>query len=191
MSYVCAQLITSFGASNGSILPIYFFCSEHVHWRRDRNAYPSSLVSSLIGQLLSQGYPSQLQRIEDLKAKLELGSTMELCDVLTGLITQIPETAIVICIINGISYFEDAERREDMCTVVKCLNSLVNRGKGPLLKVLLGSPSSCRYLLRYVSKDDTVNIPALCPSQGGFRRMQFNRLAQLAEKKRPAGGEED
>ncbi|KAL2858422.1 hypothetical protein BJY01DRAFT_241757 [Aspergillus pseudoustus] len=189
MSYVSAQITTSFGTSDGSIIPLYFFCGEHINWRKDRKAYPSSLMNSLIAQLLSHSHASNLSPTEHLTNKLKSGTTIDLCGAFKRLIKQIPDTVIVICVIDGISYFEDDERREDICTVVRSLDSLVHRGKGPLLKVLLGSPSSCRYVLRYVDKDSVVNILSICPTQGGFRQMQFHRLAQRAKEKVDAGSE--
>ncbi|KAL4874290.1 hypothetical protein BJY04DRAFT_225177 [Aspergillus karnatakaensis] len=189
MSYVSAQLISSFGKCDGSIIPLYFFCGEHINWRRDDNAYPPSLISTLIGQLLSHWWssPEELPPMQNLRNKPKPASTVELWSLFKRLIRQIPETYIVLCIIDGISYFEDDERREDACSIVKGLNSLVQRGRGPspLLKVLLTSPSICRHIRRYLEKSDIINIPAVCPAQGGFRQreldMQFRCLTQLTE----------
>ncbi|KAL3494858.1 hypothetical protein BJX62DRAFT_233830 [Aspergillus germanicus] len=170
-SYVCAQLILSLVSSEDPFIPIYFFCGEHINWRKDHNAHPVSLIHGLIGQLLSQWSPAKISFVKGLSDKLQSDEPLELCLVFSSLISQLPDTAIVVCVIGAISYFEDKERRDAICTIVRSLSKVAKLDEGPLFKVLLTSPFTCRHITHYVDKADIINIPAVCPSQAGYRQV--------------------
>jgi hypothetical protein len=171
MSYVCAQLISSLASTDDSIIPVYFFCGEQINWRKDPNAHPVSLMHGLIGQLLSQWPPSKISSVKGLLDKIQSDEPLVLCSVFSLLISQLPDTAIVVCVIDAISYFEDNERWKDACAIARSLNKVVKLDEGPLLKVLLTSPSTCRHITRYVDKADIINIAAVCPPQAGYRQI--------------------
>ncbi|CEN61412.1 hypothetical protein ASPCAL08066 [Aspergillus calidoustus] len=171
MSYVCAQLILSLASTDDSIIPVYFFCGEHINWRKDPNAHPVSLMHGLIGQLLSQWPPSKISSVKGLSDKIQSDEPLVLCSVFSSLISPLPDTAIVVCFIDAISYFEDNERRKNACAIARSLNKVVKLDEGPLLKVLWTSPSTCRHIIHYVDKAETINIAAVCPPQAGHRQI--------------------
>jgi predicted Zn-ribbon and HTH transcriptional regulator len=171
MTYVCAQLISSLASSEDPIILVYFFCGEHINWRKDPSAHPISLIHGLPGQLLSQWPPSKISLVKGLSDKLQSDEPLELCSVFSSLISQLLNTAIVVCVIDAISYFEDKERRDAVCTLFRSLSKVVKLDEAPLFKVLLTSPLTCRHITRYVDKADIINIPAGCPSQAGYRRV--------------------
>jgi hypothetical protein len=171
MSYAYAQLISSLASTEDSIIPVYFFCGEHINWRKDPDAHPVSLMHGLLGQLLSQWPPSKISSVKGLLGKIQSDEPLVLCSVFSTLNSQLPDTAIVVCVVDAISYFEDNELRKDACAIARSLNKVVKLDEGPLLQVLLTSPSTCRHITRYVDQADIINILASCPPQAGYRQI--------------------
>ena len=137
-SVACAMIIHLFTntvtKNRVPITTLYWFCGLHKNGPND-NA--SSLVRSLICQLLSaSAFGHGFEQIEAFD-KDDLG---ELLEIFTKLLRQLPKENAVICVLDGISYYEDFRLRDDTCRVIGRLVEL-SRGVAPIFKVFVTSPT--------------------------------------------------
>ncbi|KAL6721426.1 hypothetical protein ACLMJK_000529 [Lecanora helva] len=135
-SVACAMIIHLFTntitTNRIPIITLYWFCGSHTN-RPNGNAL--GLMRSLNCQLLlagpfDHGYkPTRNFDGQDLS---------KLLDMFTKLLRQLPDGTAVVCVIDGISFYEDAALRDNTCKLVKKLVKLT-RFDAPIFKVLISS----------------------------------------------------
>ncbi|KAI0912378.1 hypothetical protein F4823DRAFT_634366 [Ustulina deusta] len=147
MSSFCATLAGSLIYDNTGTITLTFFVGLHAGTdRTDRDLDgPQGMMRCLIAQLLSSSLltpnleflsPEHLEacRHHDLKY---------LCHVFVGLVEQLPPEIDVLCIIDGISWYEQAPWLTGLRTAVGMFEHLAEKidpSNAGILKVLMTSP---------------------------------------------------
>lgn len=183
-SFICAKLVDSITPSPSDaqtefqmILPLAFFCGEHLH-KTDPDSGPNGMMRSLLAQLLL-AYPDFDLRVIPQIQHLDFDDVNDLCDVFDLLIAQLPDYTVVFCIVDAISFFED---NNSICAeaniVVQALVDVVERTKdgGCRFKLLLMSPWNSRALYRNMHDQtgDVVWLPGKVPAQGEFTGLKWS-----------------
>jgi hypothetical protein len=179
LTLFCARLIESLRQED-SFYVLYFFCGEHMDLDRDHDACPAGILNSILAQLLEQYDGFDVDKIYKDLNRLKNDDIKSLSRLFEKLIKQVPVTTTVYCIIDNISYYEDAERSE---TTSSAVDFLVELGKQKLecrFKFLATCPRKSREVWRLFSKEETLNMPAYCGKRGRFSASKM--LHQIGNK---------
>ena len=178
-SFACGILVSSLVSSKQTIT-LSFFCGLHTDFRDDEIGAPK-LLGSLIGQLLTQYdlfdlsflKSSQLRALEELHVDL-------LCKVLPKLLRQLPEGYVVLCMIDGISFYEERKQREDTRQAILALMDLTDDDDlRAIMKLMVTSAAMSRWVSKGVARDKIFNIPEdMDYSNQGFNCQAFAKDAQ-------------
>ena len=144
-SVACAMIIHLFTntitTNRIPIITLYWFCGAHSNGPSD-NA--SGLMRNLIGQLLLAGpFDRGFKQTKHFNGQ----DLAKLLDMFAKLLRQLPGGTAVVCVIDGISFYEDSDLREDTCEVIKRLVKL-SRFETPIFKVLISSPIRTSHIHR-------------------------------------------
>lgn len=196
LSYFCAKLIDS--VLNGSRRPVVdapyqhlgvrWFCGLHTNVQTDADAHPGGMLNSIISQLLNQVLDFLPQvALEDAAVLDQDVDLKSLNDIFDRLVRALPATTILICVIDGISYYEDPERENECLDVLSMLTSLVRRCQemmnGPTVKLLITAPLRSHLVHRLLQEDDILNMNISYPANGGFSALQWDlRMGGLNEQ---------
>ena len=128
LSYFCAKLVDSIlppkmtmrSAESRGIFAVQWFCGQHTNFydygpgMSDYDAHPPGMLSNMLGQLIVQLFRHpvlpQLDQISVIRKDPPLS---ELCSLFTSLVEALPTGSILFIVIDGISYYEDEDRREE------------------------------------------------------------------------------
>ena len=178
-SFACGILVSSLISSKQTIT-LSFFCGLHTDSRDDERGAPK-LLGSLIGQLLTQYdlfdltflKSSQLRALEELKVGL-------LRKILPDLLRQLPEGYVVLCMIDGISFYEERSLREDTCQAISALIDLMDDDDlSAIMKLMVTSAAMSRWVSKSVARDRIFNIPEdMEYSNQGFNCQAFEKDAR-------------
>ena len=130
---------------------IKFFCGLHAK-PEDNLEGAQGIIRSFLFQLLIQPWTFDCGFIdENFLSQIKNYDLCQLCGLFRDLVTSAPDNTTVFCIIDGISWFENDDRRDGICTVMASLRDMVNElrwenQEGILvdLKLLVTSPVASR-----------------------------------------------
>lgn len=139
LSVLCSMLYKALQAST-EFIPLIFFCGRHLD-ERDAVAGGRGLIKSLISQTLSQ-YPFDTTMLNSYMIRDALdGNFHALCVLFQSLADQLPKERTMVCIIDGIKYYErDVYEQEMGEAIVQILNLVHNPNMPSIMKVLVTSP---------------------------------------------------
>lgn len=195
LSFLCARLVYSldkirFGDEPGSstvvrpeIVPIHFFCGQHLH-NDDSESWesPSGVINSLLVQLVSQCTDidpsrSTALRISDIDNS-EVGDVFEFFRLS---IKQLPSNSIVYCIVDAMSFYTNNDQvSKPAQRLLKGLLKLTKTSKKnpksrAVFKLLLTAPSRLRTEeVDGVDDEQVLNVPKTLPNTGGFTAMKWD-----------------
>jgi hypothetical protein len=155
LSLLCATVIQGLGSRDRQIA-LGFFCGRHVETESERTG-GKAMISSLIAQLLRQHTfdLSILHQDIDLDG-LKNANMDHLCSLFSWLIHRVPEDMILICLIDGVVYYENEDFEEELLYVLKFILELTRDGSiPPALKVLVTSPSPAHEVKALFKDDDS------------------------------------
>ncbi|KAE8152985.1 hypothetical protein BDV25DRAFT_47977 [Aspergillus avenaceus] len=141
LSALCATLSLNLSKHSDSLV-LHFFCGLHES-PSSSTAGPSGLIRSLIAQLLLTRATFGLDFINTraFAESICSHSVYDLCHTFRQLIEQLPKSAVVVCIIDGIVRFESDAWFADLMEVIHTLNQiLANPALHPVIKLLVTSP---------------------------------------------------
>lgn len=143
------------------VISLHFFGSLHLSFREELKEDASTLIESLISQLLLRDNSYNLTFISkpDL-AKINHNDLLTLCTLFRHLIQQLPNPTFLFCIIDGINFYERFERRHGFLTVIKELLGVTEDSKDVIIKLLLTSHGKSTYVRDLIGKDDILTVPA-------------------------------
>lgn len=126
-------------------IPLASFCGKHTNERADDYAHPPGLALSLLPQLIDKMVahtpiaPAPLQKaFRDLDA--ENGATI--LNLFIKIVAQLPPEATLFIVIDGVGFFEDSNRREEMKCLARKLARLVKKKHHPTVKLLMATPAA-------------------------------------------------
>ncbi|KAL9071331.1 MAG: hypothetical protein Q9157_005510 [Trypethelium eluteriae] len=185
MSLVCASLVIALfeiaQRQDNHVIALCFFCGEHVNQSKDYRADPAGMMLELLGQLIDAYSGFDFSEVEaawnDFRAAdtLNVGSISR---VFSSLLDQLPESMILFCIIDGVSYYEDIYRQRDLLEATECLVNATRTDKGPIIKVLMASPATCTRIwrTRLFTCDETLDMNWGAVARSASRGLDLTRL---------------
>ena len=176
VSYVCSKLIDSIcPCAEGtrfmhpSILGQAFFCGQHLDFE-DPASGLAGMMRNLISQLVMNYRAFSLTTLRQL---LEIDSfeMQGLCLVFSSLIKQLPRRYMVLCIIDGITFYEDSPTESE--AAVEAIRSLLDimescKSKGCRFKLLATSPGTSRVVYQEFEEDEILWLPKKIDPRGGL-----------------------
>ena len=187
LSYTCAKFIDSVlaqvkHAQTSTINPtivVRWFCGQHTNVRTDYDAHPPGMLNNLLWQVICQlldlGIDSTSAGLPPLGHDPTLS---DLCELFAGVAQSLPPGTILFCILDGVSYYEDAQRRDELTEVLLMLKTLTlqlhEASKGPLIKILTTAPMRSSLASRIFESDEIFNMNERYPPNGGFTALQWD-----------------
>ena len=197
ISFICAKLAKAtlespFSAtsairnsSNTSVDSVTFtlrwFCGEHTNMATDADAHPTGMLYSFVTQFLTQilALKDNIETTfdhEPLQAEFpleeyDLAATLKL---FIALILSLPPQAIVFCIVDGISYYEDEERSDELRTILQPIRELIQEADC-LIKLLMTAPIKS-YIASTIFEAETLDLPEFVSNEGGFAALEWDTL---------------
>ncbi|KAK3175058.1 hypothetical protein OEA41_002304 [Lepraria neglecta] len=132
-SVVSALLVSTF-SKMPTFVTLYWFCGSHIS---GPNGNALGMMKSLICQLLNL---SDFDFVLEKERKFDGRDLGKLLSLFKKLLQQLPNKTAVVCVIDGISYYEDQSKCEDTCESVSKILKLM-KADGPILKLLITSPT--------------------------------------------------
>ena len=140
LSLFCQTLAESLVERTPHFLHLIFYCGLHVD---DEYAGGRALIQSFICQLLCQhDFDSALRSSEVAQQLVEFGDIEELCKLFEMLVYRLPREVVLLCLIDGVVYYEREEFEDDIGLVLATLLKLsCEQGTHAAVKVLITSPT--------------------------------------------------
>lgn len=181
-SVACAMLVHTFSTtmldSKFPCITLFWFCGSHINGPNDNAA---ALMRSLICQLLvTNPFDHGFNHIKDFDGQ-NLG---HLLDMFTDLLRQLPSGTAVVCIIDGISFYEDSQLREDTIKTVRRLVK-ISRVEAPIFKLLLTSPVRTSHVHQEPAIAKHIRVVEI-PQHVNGAKQGFNHRAMIMETEQRA-----
>lgn len=179
LSFACGLLVSSLG-SFPSTITLSFFCALHTD-SSDPETGSRMMLASLVCQLLEKYPHFDLSFLAaDQKYDLQDHEVNTLCKLFENLLRQLPEGQLVFCMVDGVSYYEYRDRRDDTCKVLAMLVALTEDEKlKAVIKLLISSPTASRYVSDVVDRKDIYTLPETIEhTNQGFNSQAFGKNAK-------------
>ena len=187
LSYVSAKLIEGILSSSsntrmdrrGPMFVMHWFCGQHTNIQTDPDAHPSGMLNNMLSQLIRQLLPWASQmRLGFIVASNDELELVDLCKLLAQFIENLPTGAVMFCIIDGISYYENAERQAECLEVISILADFTSQRHdatdGALIKLLVTAPLRSHLVHQLFDSEEVLNMDEHYPSRGGFSALQWD-----------------
>ena len=192
LSYFCAKLVESIlpprtstqKPENGAVFAVRWFCGQHINLydygpgATDYDAHPPGMLSNMLAQLIVQLLEcSIVPQLDHVSLPTNDPQLSEMCTLFNSLIGALPRGSILFIVIDGISYYEDEERREECMEVLSTLVEVTRGGpgfaNGCLIKLLVTAPLRSHSVLRLFEDTEILDLDEYIPPNGGFTAMQW------------------
>ncbi|GLA61842.1 hypothetical protein AtubIFM54640_002375 [Aspergillus tubingensis] len=162
------------------IAAVHFFCGEHVDTSNELNS-PTTIANEILSQLLSSF--KHINLVPLLKMGEFDGDDMQaVCQRIECFLDLLPATAVVFCIIDGLSfYLADEQTSEQANELLRWLIKLTRHQKKArahlevcTFKLFFTAPRQLQG--SYVTKlkaNEVLNVPIRPPRTGGFTEMKW------------------
>ncbi|KAK5658405.1 hypothetical protein OQA88_2382 [Cercophora sp. LCS_1] len=141
LSLFCQTLAQSLAQTTPYFLHLIFHCGLHL----DDGDYAGGrvMIQSFICQLLCQyDFDGSLNSSEVVQQLVELGDMEELCELFETLVHRLPREVVLLCLIDGIVYYEREEFEHDVGLVLVTLLRLSGeQNTHAAVKILITSPT--------------------------------------------------
>ncbi|CAN9187347.1 unnamed protein product, partial [Alternaria alternata] len=145
LSHVCAKTIDLLSVSD-DIICLTYFCSRHTDQWREPRADATGLVASLTAQLLTQ--IKKRRKIDGFSLDLSFLSFDDHCavqeedmdatfNVFQAIVKQLAKDTVIFCFIDGLSAYENFDRRQDTSRLMQSILKLVKRSKGVVFRCMV------------------------------------------------------
>ena len=192
LSYCCAKLVDSIVPRNASsqtgtnrtVFAVRWFCGQHTNMydygpgMTDYDAHPPGMLNNMLAQLITQLLECPfLPQLEEFSLTRHDPQLVELCSLFNLLVRALPRGSILFVVIDGISYYEDEERREECMEVLSTLTELTRESSesanGCLVKLLVTAPLRSHYVLDLFNDTEILDLDEYIPPNGGFTALQW------------------
>ena len=179
MSFVSALLSQSLADQSAAC--IHFFCGLHTA-RNDSLSGPRGLLKTLLAQIVYT-HNFDLSFVDEYEYRqLQSNNIGALSRLLERLIQQLPTKLVLFCIIDGISFYENAEWVEEACSAMNTLNKLtMNPQLNAVFKLLVTSPLASRYIREHIPQENQVTL--VQDSSVGARHFLTERQMQTHNRR--------
>jgi hypothetical protein len=152
LTYVCANLTHTLRNSTATKVVLAFFCGQHTSSQDDLIG-PQGLMRSLVADLILSltrigcGLEVAPSWFPDSQENGEQLSFPDTCQLFYHLVELVPKATRIYCVVDGISYYERQDLKEDYDLMMKCFDSIIlNDTVAADFKLLLTTPSVSRWL---------------------------------------------
>lgn len=173
---IASALLVSFFVKFRNFITLYWFCGSHIN---GPDCGALGMVQSLICQLLS--IPA-LECTLEKQHKSDVKDLKKMLELFKKLLQQIPNDTVVVCIIDGISYYEGEHQHKDTCRSIQRLVRLTRAGE-PVLKLLITSPTRTLHVHRESGVEGRVDIIDM-PSRVNGAKQGFDQLVVAATEQK-------
>jgi len=136
-----------------SAMTVHWFCGLHP------NDGVSTMLANLIGQSLDQHVVDLSRRRPTWLANINPDDPQQLCQLFVDLLEQYLEIFPVIIIIDGVSFYEDADRYSDIQATIREISCLAEN-RANILKLLITSPTRIAYIEDRASPWEILDVPS-------------------------------
>jgi len=181
LSVFCSTLVRSMEGMD-RFLPLVFFCGCHL------DGGGRLMIHSLLAQLLQRhDFDTSSLHHELSLDRIQAGELSELCALFVWLARRLPQRTTLLCLIDGIKYYERPEHADGMGLVLSALLDLtLDTEMLAVFKILIASPSPTTIVRQHAAFQggrNTVSLAALPklglgPSKFRFARQLGERLGQ-------------
>ncbi|KAF2136545.1 uncharacterized protein K452DRAFT_279824 [Aplosporella prunicola CBS 121167] len=173
LSLLCCTLIEAF-RTQARFISLVFFCGSH-HDDDDPFASCTAMIKSLVAQLLSQ-HEFNLRDLPYQQNRIQEGNFQELCCLFVYLVRQLPRSATLFCLIDGIVYYEREEFLDGMHLAFNYFSQMIaDPGIEATFKLLATSPTRTTDLRQYFPDDWILSMSSLQTSNLGPSEMRVWR----------------
>ena len=148
---IASALLVSFFVRSHNFITLYWFCDSHIN---GPDCGALGMVQSLICQLLSL---SNLEFTPEKQHKSDIKDVKKMLELLKRLLQQIPNGTVVVCIIDGISYYESEHQHKDTRRSIRKLVRLTRAGEA-VLKLLITRPTRTIHVHRESGVEGRVDV---------------------------------
>ncbi|SCV58370.1 uncharacterized protein FFB14_15607 [Fusarium fujikuroi] len=192
LTLLCASLADSLGSNSLRCIHLVFYCGLHDNCVVDEHTGGRAIIQSFICQLLCQYDFSTSISAGDVRPDLlYLGDIHELCCLFERLVFQLPRSTLLVCLIDGIVYYEREEFKESMADVLVTILRISDQQKtNATVKVLVTSPTRTilvrrpfphEFILSMESRARSVMTPSKDRLQRHLRE-QVNGASELEDR---------
>jgi hypothetical protein len=170
-SVLCATLLCSLANAARMAISIHFFCGLHtapndplLHTALNNPlSGPTGLVRSLIVQVLRyQDFDLRFINSWRYYEALRHNDLSSLCETLQSLVRQIRGLAVIFCVVDGISFYENEAWLEDLSYILQKLSELTHENYGsyhyPIFKLLITGAHTRRRIHWQVAPESLFEI---------------------------------
>jgi hypothetical protein len=163
LSLVGAELV----AISERIEPAFvvkYFCGLHApSFDRSPESSAVGMISSLLGQLLSQMLSRELEVDVSFLKKTDFkdveGQRLQtLCFVFRKLVEQLPSKSLLICVLDEVSSYEISSLNDDTDAVMRRLTRLVDTPTKTVIKMLVACRGRALNFQQYFHPDDILDL---------------------------------
>ena len=173
---IASALLVSFFVKFRNFITLYWFCGSHAN---GPNCDALGMVQNLICQLLCL---SAFEYTLEKQHKSDMKDLKKMLQLLKKLLQQIPKGTFVVCIIDGISYYEGKHQHSDTCRTIRRLVRLTRAGE-PVLKLLITSPTRTIHVHRESGVEGRVDVIEM-PSRVDGAKQGFDQLVVAATEQK-------
>ncbi|KAL8771479.1 MAG: hypothetical protein Q9209_003149 [Squamulea sp. 1 TL-2023] len=159
LSFVASLLFQTLQTSP-SVVSLLYACGIHTDRYRDPFPNVEGLVRSLIAQLLHapqcSGVPLEIS--DNALQVLEDGEITGLCKIFEHLMSQLPHSAILVLLVDGVSSYETEDRVKRTCWVMSNLIRIAEEARC-LVKLLVTSSGMSSYVRKGFRDKDILWVP--------------------------------
>lgn len=193
LSYFCAKLVdstlppskSSQTSRNRTVFAVRWFCGQHTNLfdygpgLTDYEAHPPGMLGNMIAQLIIQLLECPvLSQLDHLFLPGNDPQLFELCNLFSLLLGALPRGSMLFVVIDGISYYEDEERRgecmEVLSTLMEATRGSSGVAKGCLIKLLVTAPLRSHYVQDLFEDTEILDLDEYIPPNGGFTALQWD-----------------
>lgn len=193
LSYFCAKLVDSIlppstfsqTPKHRTVFAVCWFCGQHTNsydygpGLTDYEAHPPGMLGSMLAQLIVQLLECRLlPQLDHLCLPKDDPQLFELCTLFVLLVKALPRGSILFVVIDGVSYYEDEERREECMEVLSTLTEVTRESSGfangCLVKFLVTAPLRSHYIQDLFEDTEILDLDEYIPPNGGFTALQWD-----------------
>ena len=162
LSLLCAKAVALFTSKPDTIV-IRYFCGLHVRASKPRGNV-SGMLNSLVGQLVVQaqrlGIDLDLAALdpEDLYGA-KRDDLAALLRIFRQCVRRMPSSYIVHCIVDGVSFYEDNQRKNETLAAMRKLYRMVSAAHSVAFKLLVTAPARTRWVHSLFLEDEILEVP--------------------------------
>ncbi|KAF5708568.1 hypothetical protein FMUND_10587 [Fusarium mundagurra] len=191
LTLLCASLVDSLRSNSLRCIHLVFYCGLHDNRDVDQHTGGRAIIQSFICQLLCQyDFSTSISAGDVTPDLLYRGDIQELCYLFERIVFQLPRSNLLVCLIDGIVYYEREEFKESMADVLVTILRISQEQKtNATVKVLVTSPTRTIEVRQPFSDELILSMESrarsvVTPSKGRLQRQlkeQVNGESELED----------